>query len=294
MNDGRSWSLIWSMALRDTCAVINADHNLISFFFFQSMWVSRRYCCWFVIDGKRTTQLFFSLIHIFRIRKELVWVIQQTRTARPQHREKTKQRRKKKGLAQFNQQQSQATERRRKKGKNGSFVRVRACQSARLLFASCNAQFNSIFTFLCDNLTSPNLNRIHYNRVTYHFQSYWIHRTVNDDAFASYYCFVHYVHYINHSASLACWLCRMYEIIEKKNLFVLSSVRIDNVAGIWMRCDWPNPIHGKSNLIVYIRRWDEKQLALTLDAYLFNKFSFFINRINFRSFRRFAIDSDVH
>lgn len=183
MNDGRSWSLIGSMALLDGTRhkIINADRNLITFFFSLSLplWASFLvvYCCWFVIDGNsgnggsnnstktihddssntKTNNAAFcviiSFLHLKWISYELSWVIQHTRTrtrntARSTERNKKQE---KNGIAHSNQKKSS-----KKKKRSEEFLSecVCVCVWARLLFASCKCTHsNTIFTFLWNNLT---------------------------------------------------------------------------------------------------------------------------------------------
>lgn len=126
MNDGRSWSLIWSMPLLgSTCKIINADRNLISYFSSTShLYVSALLLLW-ICHWRRTATMTaasataatpihihtnnaaflcisfrISVCHskwIFYIRiNKLIWVIQRT------HTQTRTQRNTKNGIAHFN------------------------------------------------------------------------------------------------------------------------------------------------------------------------------------------------
>lgn len=177
MNDGRSWSLIWSMPLLgSTCKIINADRNLISYFSSTShLYVSALLLLW-ICHWRRTATMTaasataatpihihtnnaaflcisfrISVCHskwIFYIRiNKLIWVIQRT------HTQTRTQRNTKNGIAHFNPKKSQASNVQKK-----TSVIFTLCVRiwARLLFAyfAMHAQsHHSIFTFLWNNLT---------------------------------------------------------------------------------------------------------------------------------------------
>lgn len=178
MNDGRSWSLIWSMALLgSTCKIINADRNLISYFSSTShLYVSALLLLWichwrriatmtaaaataatpiqthtnnaaFLCISFRISVCHSKWIFYIRINK-LIWVIQRTHTqTRTQWNTKN-------GIAHFNPKEKKSSKQCTEKSLR--FSRCVCVFGPRLLFAyfAMHAQsHNSIFTFLWNNLT---------------------------------------------------------------------------------------------------------------------------------------------
>lgn len=110
---------------------------------------------------------------------------------------------------------------------------------------------------------------------------------MNDDAFASYYCFSHYVHWTNHSTSLACWIsycefANYYLFMSLRFLWpsVRQCVRIEN--NIVCRFDSFATDRSTKEKRMWAEEEDEKSLICAY-TWCIPIFKLFINRIIFLS-----------